>query len=115
MPVGMNIPLGLDANDVMPCGCEWEDAMVELWTINTGINNALQPGNGRIATLGRDHRSILTSTTRHLLGLGPNQALTAAMVCLTFIFNELTTNYSIAYEQEPAPCNGANELGWWWQ
>lgn len=61
MPSDGNIPLGLDPIDLMPCGCAWADAMVELWAILQGIWTQRQTNN-KIA-VGERESSLKTKST----------------------------------------------------
>lgn len=48
MPNGNEIPIGLDQHDVLPCGCRWSYALVELWVVGVGLWDQRQ-NNGKIA------------------------------------------------------------------
>lgn len=39
-------PIGLDDEDLLPCGCRWSESMVELWAVNKGIWSERQSGAG---------------------------------------------------------------------
>ena len=47
MPSGNQIPIGIEDRDTVPCGCAWEDAMVEGWLVLNDVWDIRQPGNGR--------------------------------------------------------------------
>ena len=33
MPKGENVPLGLDEPDFLPCGCSYQESMLEQWMV----------------------------------------------------------------------------------
>lgn len=43
------IPLGLDDEELMPCGCQYKHALFEQWAAGVGAYTAVVGGGSRIA------------------------------------------------------------------
>nr|OQO26522.1 hypothetical protein B0A51_07925 [Rachicladosporium sp. CCFEE 5018] len=68
MPSGNQIPIGLDPDEYVPCGCLWEEAMVELWAVGNGTWTQRQ-NNGKIAKMARHVRTAMRDSIALLLGV----------------------------------------------
>lgn len=64
MPTGTNIPIGLDHHDVLPCGCRYDEAMMEQHLCGVGAVNYRTADNHPIVSHARSQRAYASNFGR---------------------------------------------------
>ena len=69
------VPLGLDIEELLPCGCSFDAAVVELWATNNNLISTIQPFNNLPWGIGRLVAHILHCVVKKLCGLQADERI----------------------------------------